>query len=45
VVVECSANLLGWIALATNTLGIGSLHFSDSGSTNFPSRFYRIRSP
>jgi uncharacterized delta-60 repeat protein len=45
VVVEFSANLVDWIALATNTLGIGSLHFSDSDFTNFPSRFYRIRSP
>jgi uncharacterized delta-60 repeat protein len=45
VVVECSPNLLDWLALATNTLGIGPLYFSDPQWTNCPARFYRVRSP
>ena len=45
IVVECSTNLVEWIALATNTLPIGPLYFSDSGSTNSQSCFYRLRSP
>ena len=43
VVVESSTNLVNWTALATNTLGTGSLYFSDPASGNFPQRFYRAR--
>jgi len=41
VVIETSTNLLTWTPLDTNTLGIGTFYFSDSGSTNSPWRFYR----
>jgi uncharacterized delta-60 repeat protein len=43
VVVEASTNLLTWTPLATNELGVVPLSFTDLGSTNFPSRFYRAR--
>ena len=43
VVIEASTNLVDWTALATNTFGTAPLYFSDPGSTNFPSRFYRVR--
>jgi uncharacterized delta-60 repeat protein len=41
VVIEASTNLAVWSALATNTLGLGPLYFSDPSTTNFPQRFYR----
>jgi hypothetical protein len=43
-VVEACTNLSSpnWQPLATNT---GSVYFSDPQWTNYPSRFYRIRSP
>jgi len=43
-VVEASANLSSpnWQPLQTNT---GSVYFSDPQWTNYPTRFYRIRSP
>jgi hypothetical protein len=46
VVVEASPDLANpkWSALATNTLSGGTFHFSDSQWTNYPRRFYRIRS-
>jgi hypothetical protein len=31
--------------LQTNTLAGGSFYFSDPEWTNYPSRFYRVRSP
>ena len=34
-----------WVALQTCTLTNGLIYFSDSQWTNYPSRFYRIRSP
>jgi hypothetical protein len=34
-----------WIPLATNTLTGGSAYFSDPRWTNYPARFYRLRSP
>jgi hypothetical protein len=43
VVVEGSTNLLNWVPLRTNTLGSSPLYYSDSDSTNHPSRFYRVR--
>jgi hypothetical protein len=47
VVVEASTNLVNptWFPISTNTLTSGSAHFSDPQWTNYPARFYRIRSP
>ena len=47
VVVEASTNLANptWTPLATNTLTSGSAYFSDPEWTNYPGRFYRLRSP
>jgi hypothetical protein len=45
VVVEASTNLVNWQPVQTNTLTTGSAYFSDSQWTNYPSRFYRLRSP
>jgi len=46
VVVEASSNLFNenWQALETNVLTTGSIYFSDTQWTNYPNRFYRIRS-
>jgi hypothetical protein len=47
VVVEASENLANpiWSPLQTNTLSGDTLYFSDPQWTNYPARFYRIRSP
>jgi hypothetical protein len=47
IVVEACANLANpiWSPLRTNTLTGGSSYFSDSQWTNYPGRFYRLRSP
>jgi hypothetical protein len=47
VVVEACTNLGNavWTPLQTNALTNGSVYFSDPQWTNFPSRYYRIRSP
>ncbi len=47
VVVEACTNFLNpdWQPLQTNTLTTGSAYLSDPQWTNFPSRFYRLRSP
>jgi hypothetical protein len=49
VVVEASTNLAHpvWSPVSTNTLtaAIGTNYFSDPHWTNYPSRFYRLRSP
>jgi len=47
VVVEASSNLASksWTSLQTCTLTNGSVYFSDAAWTNYPARFYRIRSP
>jgi hypothetical protein len=47
VVVEACTNLLSptWYSLQTNTLTSGSSCFSDPQWTNYPGRFYRLRSP
>jgi hypothetical protein len=34
-----------WLPVATNTLTGGSSYFSDPQWTNYPARFYRLRSP
>ena len=46
VVVEASTNLSNsiWTPVGTNTLTSGSSYFSDLQWTNYPNRFYRIRS-
>ena len=43
VVAEASTNLVNWIPLQTNTLGINPLPFIDAASASFPNRFYRAR--
>lgn len=47
VVVEASTNLFNpnWQPVQTNTLTTGSAYFSDPQWTNYPGRFYRLRSP
>jgi hypothetical protein len=47
VVVEASTNLAStvWSPIQTNTLTGGTSYFSDPQWTNYPRRFYRIRSP
>lgn len=47
VVVEACTNLDNpiWSPLQTNTLTNGSIYFSDPQWTNYPARFYLIRSP
>jgi hypothetical protein len=45
VVVEASTNLINWQPVQTNTLTAGSAYFSDPQWTNYPGRFYRLRSP
>jgi len=46
VVVEACTNLANpsWYPLATNSLTSGSSGFSDPQWTNYPGRFYRLRS-
>ena len=46
VVVEASTSLVNptWSPLRTNTLSGGSAYFSDPAWTNYPTRFYRLRS-
>jgi hypothetical protein len=47
VIVEASTNLANptWSPVSTNTLTSGMSYFSDPQWTNYPARFYRIRSP
>jgi hypothetical protein len=47
VVVEASTNLANpvWSPVGTNTLTGGASYFSDPRWTNYPARFYRLRSP
>jgi len=47
VVVEACTNLANpvWQPVQTNTLTTGSAYFSDPQWTNYPGRFYRLRSP
>ena len=47
IVVEASPSFSNptWTPVATNTLTAGSSYFSDSEWMNFPTRFYRLRSP
>jgi hypothetical protein len=47
IVVEAITNLQGasWTSMQSCTITNGSIYFSDSQSTNYSNRFYRIRSP
>jgi len=47
IVVEACTNLANpaWCPVGTNTLTGGSSYFSDPDWTNYPGRFYRLRSP
>jgi hypothetical protein len=47
VVVEACTDLANpnWQPVQTNTLTTGSAYFSDTQWTNYPGRFYRLRSP
>ena len=47
IAVEACTNLANalWSAVGTNTLTGGSSYFSDPQWTNYPGRFYRLRSP
>jgi len=47
VVVEACTNLVNhvWLPVQTNTLTGGPAYFSDQQWTNYPRRFYRVRSP
>lgn len=47
VVVEATTNLASpvWSPLQTMTLTNGAVYFSDPAWTNYPGRFYRLRSP
>jgi hypothetical protein len=47
VVVEASSHLTGspWVSLQALTLTNGSASFNDPHSTDYPTRFYRIRQP
>ena len=47
IVVEACADLARpvWSPVATNTLADGAVSFSDPQWTNYPARFYRLRSP
>ena len=45
VVVESSPDLVHWLPIQTNTLTSSQMYFSDPQWTNYPARFYRLRSP
>lgn len=47
VVVEACSNLVNpaWIPVTTNALVAGTNYFSDADWTNYPNRYYRVRSP
>lgn len=45
IVVEASTDLTHWLPVQTNTLTTGTAYFSDPQWTNYPGRFYRLRSP
>src|SRR5664280_264700 len=47
IALEASADLANptWVPLQNCTLTNGLLYFSDPDSTNYPARYYRLRSP
>ena len=47
IMVEASTNIasLVWVPLQTCTLTNGSIYFTRPQWTNYPARFYRLRSP
>lgn len=44
VMVDASTNLLDWAPILTNTIVNGTNVFGDADWTNYPKRFYRVRS-
>ena len=40
--IECSADLIQWSPLCTNTTANGALHYVDPDAAEWPHRFYRI---
>ena len=44
VVVEASTNLVNWQPVQTNTVAGSPIQFSDPQWTNYPCRYYRVRS-
>jgi hypothetical protein len=47
IVVQASSNFINpdWQTVGTNALANGTAYFDDPQWTNYPSRFYRLRSP
>jgi hypothetical protein len=45
IVFEYSSNLMNWSSFYTNPSGFGTISISDFGASNFPSCFYRARTP
>lgn len=45
IVIDASSNLVDWLPLQTNEMGVEPLYFRDSSATNYPVRFYRLRVP
>jgi hypothetical protein len=47
IVVQACTNLANpvWLPVATNIITSGISYFSDPQWTNYPGRFYRLRSP
>jgi hypothetical protein len=47
IVVEAATNLVNpiWSSIQTSGITSGSSYFSDPKWTNYPGRFYRVRSP
>jgi len=43
--IEASTDLVNWTIITGFSSTSSTLHFSDPGWTNYPSRFYRLRSP
>jgi hypothetical protein len=45
IAIDASSNLMDWLPLQTNEIGIQPFYFQDSSATNYPVRFYRLRVP
>jgi len=45
IAVDSSTNLVNWVPLVTNSVNGTPFYFSDSASSNSPTRFYRARIP
>lgn len=42
-VIEASTDLKNWVPISTNAAPSGSVSYTDTAATNFPSRYYRAR--